>query len=63
MITEPINVKYKRDDVIKINDGKWIIDDIRMKWGREWVYELTSSIDKSNVVSVPIDTLEKMLDE
>tara|TARA_Y100001973_G_scaffold89352_1_gene135614 strand:+ start:407 stop:586 length:180 start_codon:yes stop_codon:yes gene_type:complete len=36
-----METKYKVGDTVIINDKDWTVDEIRMKYGRSWVYELT----------------------
>ena len=36
-----METKYKVGDKVIINDKDWTVDEIRMKFGRVWVYELT----------------------
>ena len=36
-----METKYKVGDAVIINDKDWTVDEIRMKFGRVWVYELT----------------------
>jgi len=49
---------YKKDDIVEINGKQWIVDNIRMKWGKEWTYDLTSSIDNTDKLSIPVETME-----
>jgi|APSaa5957512535_1039671.scaffolds.fasta_scaffold520934_2 hypothetical protein len=55
---DDLNTIYKKDDVVEINGKQWIIEDIRSRWGREWVYDLTSSIDNTDKLSIPVDAME-----
>ena len=36
-----METKYKVGDKVIINNKDWIVDEIIMKFGRVWVYELT----------------------
>ncbi len=46
-----METKYKVGDTVIINDKDWTVDEIRMKYGRSWVYELTrENIDGLNLM-------------
>ena len=36
-----MEAKYKVGDTVIINDKDWTVDEIRMRYGVEWVYGLT----------------------
>ncbi len=36
-----VNFKYIIGDTVVINDKEWTVDEIRMRYGVEWVYGLT----------------------
>lgn len=55
---DDFNAIYKKDDIIEINGKQWIVDDVRMKWGKEWTYDLTSSIDDTDRLSIPVESME-----
>ena len=35
-----VETQYNKGDVVTINNKDWIIDEIKMRFGRTWVYGL-----------------------
>ena len=35
-----VETQYNKGDVVTINNKDWTVDEIRMKYGRVWVYGL-----------------------
>ena len=36
-----METEYKVGDTVMINNKDWVVRDIRMRYGKEWVYGLT----------------------
>ena len=49
-------IKYKIGDTIIINNKDWTVDEIRMKYGRVWVYGLNHDNTDGTNDSFTIET-------
>ena len=60
-----METKYKVGDKVIINDKDWTVDEITMKFGRVWVYELTHDNTDGTNDSFTIETgsLETIIGE
>ena len=48
--------KYNKGDVVTINNKEWVVDEIRMKYGRVWVYGLNHETKDGKPESLTIET-------
>ncbi len=58
-----VETKYNKGDVVTINNKDWVVDEVRMKYGRVWVYGLNHETTNGNQENLSIETgsLETML--
>ena len=60
-----METKYKVGDTVIINDKDWVIDEIKMRFGRTWVYGLSHDNTDGTNDSFTIETgsLETIIGE
>ena len=51
-----MELQYKVGDIIVINNKEWTVGDIRMRYGRVWVYGLTHDNTDGTNDSLTIET-------
>ena len=51
-----VETKYNKGDVVTINNKDWVIDEIRMKYGRVWVYGLNYETTDGTQENLSIET-------
>jgi len=51
-----VKSKYKIGDSVIINGKDWIVDEIRMRYGRTWVYGLNHETKDGKHESLTIET-------
>ena len=58
-----IDTKYELGDTVKINEVNWTVEDIRRKFDRVWVYELTTTLKDGirETLSIETGSLEKIV--
>ena len=58
-----IETKYRIGDVVNINKKEWIVEQIRMRFGKTWVYGLVHETKDGEIENMTTETssLEKML--
>ena len=59
-----MKTQYKVGDTVVINNKDWVVRDIRMRYGKEWVYGLTyenaNGADDSFIIeTVSLETILK----
>ena len=57
-----VETQYNKGDVVTINDKDWVVDEIRMRFGKTWTYGLTHENKDGTQESLTIETgsLEKI---
>ena len=48
--------RYKIGDKVIINDKDWVVDQIRMRFGREWIYGLVHETKDGKVENLAMET-------
>ena len=58
-----VKSKYKIGDRVIINGKDWIVDEIRMRYGREWTYGLIHETKDGKMENLAMETgsLEKLM--
>ena len=58
-----IETRYKIGDMVIINGKDWVVDDIRMKYGRIWTYGLMheTTDGKSEKMTMETGSLEILM--
>ena len=51
-----METQYKIGDTVMINNKDWVVRDIRMRYGKEWVYGLTHENANGMDDSLTIET-------
>ena len=51
-----VETKYNKGDVVTINNKDWVVDEIRMKYGRIWVYGLNHKSIEGEKENMTIET-------
>ena len=51
-----VETQYNKGDVVTINNKDWVVDEIRMKYGRVWVYGLNHETKDGKRENLTIDT-------
>ena len=51
-----METQYNVGDIITINNKEWTVGDIRMRYGREWVYGLSHENTDGTNDSLTIET-------
>ena len=59
-----VETKYKIGDTVSINKKEWIVDEIRMRFGKTWTYGLMyetadGKLEKLTVETGSLETLMK----
>ena len=51
-----IETKYNKGDVVTINNKDWVVDEIKMRFGRAWVYGLNHETKDGKVEKMSMET-------
>ena len=51
-----MEVQYKVGDTVIINNKDWVVDEIKMRFGRQWVYGLNHETKDGAQESLTIET-------
>ena len=51
-----METEYKVGDTVMINNKDWVVRDIRLRYGKEWVYGLTHENTNGTDDSLTIET-------
>ena len=57
-----VETKYNKGDVVTINNKDWVIEQIRMRFGKTWVYGLIHETTDGKIENMTMETgsLEKI---
>ena len=51
-----VETQYNKGDVVTINDKDWIVGEIKMRFGRAWVYGLMHETKEGKTENMTIET-------
>ena len=51
-----VETKYNKGDVVTINNKDWTVDEIKMRFGRTWVYGLNHETKDGTQENLSIET-------
>ena len=51
-----VETKYNKGDIVTINNKDWTVDEIKMRFGRTWVYGLNHETKDGTQENLSIET-------
>ena len=60
-----VETQYNKGDVVTINNKDWIIEEIKMRFGRTWIYGLMheTADGKSEKLTMETGSLETLMNK
>ena len=58
-----VETKYNKGDIVTINNKDWVVDEIKMRFGKTWTYGLKheTTDGKSEKLAIETGSLETLM--